>query len=133
MEVQVEPSPTAKRIRSYLSNNDELLYDKLDFLDHPLAGHCYVASEAYYHLSGGTDVWTPQQVNVRLNVIGRGESKTMEVSHWFLKNEQTGVIADLTSEQFGQRDVPYEKATGRGFLTSGPSKRAQQVIDGISQ
>jgi GNAT superfamily N-acetyltransferase len=47
--------------------------------------------------------------------------------HWYLKHRETGQILDPTANQF-KTPVPYEKGRGRGFLTSEPSKRAQEVI-----
>jgi hypothetical protein len=82
----------------------------------PVAGHCYVASEAAYHLLGGKDAgWTPMQIQ-----HGGG-------SHWYLRHE-SGLILDITSEQFF-KPVPYANGRGRGFLTRQPSKRAARVID----
>lgn len=78
----------------------------------PLAGHCYVASEALYHLTGKT--MTPQVI--------RHEGST----HWYLK-DKSGTIHDLTAGQF-KTPVPYHQGKGCGFLTKLPSKRAQIVI-----
>lgn len=83
--------------------------------DNPLAGHCYVASEVLYHLLGGKESGlTPQFV--------RHEGQP----HWFLKTPE-GTIIDPTAEQFNS-PVPYDAARGCGFLTRGPSKRAQTVM-----
>lgn len=84
-----------------------------------LAGHCYVASEVAYHLLGGkASEYTPQVI--------RHEGS----QHWFLKNK-SGRIIDLTAEQFDSA-VPYDRSRGCGFLTRGPSKRAQIVLDRIA-
>jgi hypothetical protein len=80
-------------------------------------GHCYVASEAAYHLLGGKEAGLKP-----MNLKHEG------VQHWFLLGPD-GVI-DLTSDQF-ETPVPYESARGRGFLTKEPSKRAQIVIDRV--
>lgn len=86
----------------------------------PLAGHCYVASEAMYHLMGGKDSGlTPQFINHEGS------------PHWFLKSD-SGIVYDLTAGQF-ETPVPYDQARGCGFLTSKPSKRAQIVIDRARQ
>ena len=87
----------------------------------PLAGHCYVASEAFYHLMGGAKAgFIPQVI--------RHEGST----HWYLK-DKSGIIHDLTAGQF-KTPVPYDQGKGCGFLTLLPSKRAQivmqRVIDG---
>lgn len=85
----------------------------------PVAGHCYVASEAAYHMLGGRAAgWTPASL--------RHEGAT----HWFLRH-QDGSILDLTAGQFGSVP-PYASGVGRGFLTAQPSRRAQVVIDRAS-
>lgn len=80
---------------------------------HPLSGHCYVASEAFYHLVGGK----PMQMNHE------------EISHWFIKYDDQ--IIDLTVDQF-ESTPDYSQAKGRGFLTKKPSKRCQIVLDRIA-
>jgi hypothetical protein len=90
-----------------------------DLLHKNFSGHCYVASEAAYHLLGGiSSDWKPMQM--------RHEG----VSHWFLKNKKTGKVLDLTSEQF-ENAPNYSLAKGKGFLTKTPSKRAQKLIKKI--
>jgi 8-oxo-dGTP diphosphatase len=84
-----------------------------------LAGHCYVASEALFHMLGGPDSgWAPQQIN------HEGDS------HWYLKHKETGEILDPTAGQFKTK-VPYEQGRGKGFLTKEPSKRAQELISRV--
>lgn len=82
----------------------------------PTAGHCYVASEAYYHLAGGA------AVGLKPMFI-----KHCGVSHWFIRDLTQDEDIDLTAEQFTV-PVPYSKAVGCGFLTRQPSKRAQELI-----
>ncbi len=83
--------------------------------DNPMAGRCYVASEALYHLIGGKSAgWTPMVV--------RHEGTT----HWFLRHE-SGKIVDITASQF-KTPVPYGLARGCGFFTREPSGRAAEVI-----
>ena len=84
---------------------------------HPLAGHCYVASETYYHLKGGKAAGL-HAVNM----------KHEGVSHWWI--EEGDQIVDLTAAQF-PTPVPYSLGRRRGFLTKKPSKRAQIVIDRV--
>jgi hypothetical protein len=96
---------------------DELRKPKYRGDPNPLRGHCYVASEALYHLLDGKRMgWKPMFI--------RHEGEP----HWFLVNKYTGEILDPTAVQF-RTPVPYEKATGKGFLTRTPSKRAQIVIE----
>jgi hypothetical protein len=83
----------------------------------PVRGHCYVASEVLYHLLGGkAHGWKPMQI------------KHEDEPHWFLVNVITGQVLDATSDQF-ESPVPYGQATGRGFLTVQPSRRAKKVLD----
>jgi hypothetical protein len=83
--------------------------------DNALAGHCYVASEALFHLLPGMK---PQFI--------RHEG----APHWFLLDPD-GNAVDATAGQF-KTPVPYENAKGKGFLTKNPSKRAQILISKVS-
>ncbi len=78
--------------------------------------HCYVASEALYHILGGKSAGLKP-----MNIKHEG------VQHWFLLSI-TGVVIDPTADQFSA-PVPYDRARGRGFLTKKPSKRAQVLIE----
>ena len=81
-----------------------------------VAGHCYVVSEAFYHLTGGADSpWRPMQV------------RHEDSSHWFLRHRETDEILDLTALQF-DTPVPYDEARGKGFLTRQPSRRCRVMI-----
>ena len=85
----------------------------------PMAGHCYAASEALYHLLGGTKSgYTPH----------RGKDE-LGITHWWLQNSN-GKIVDPTAEQYLSvgRTPPYENGKGGGFLTKQPSKRAREII-----
>jgi hypothetical protein len=83
-----------------------------------LAGHCYVTSEAIYHLLGGKEAgYTPHTVKVD------------GVVHWFLRDGD-GTVIDATAGQF-EDPVPYHESRGRGFLTKQPSKRARRLIERI--
>lgn len=79
----------------------------------PLAGHCYVAAEALYHLTKGR--LKPQFIRVD------GQP------HWFLRDEH-GVVCDPTASQFSH-PVKYDQGIGKGFLTQAPSKRCKVVLD----
>jgi hypothetical protein len=82
----------------------------------PMAGHCYVAAEAVYHMLGGkASGYTPMFI--------RHEGSP----HWYLRNK-SGKVLDPTASQF-HTPVPYDQGKGKGFLTSEPSKRAQTVIE----
>lgn len=80
---------------------------------HKLAGHCYIASEAFYHMLGGRkNGYRPMYVKVK------------DKSHWFIKAID-GKILDITAEQFSR--IPYSKAIAKGFLTKKPSKRSVKL------
>lgn len=78
----------------------------------PLAGHCYTASEYFYHLLGGS------KSNYKPMFI-RHENQP----HWFLKGKIWDEIVDITATQF-RITPPYSQGIGKGFLTNYPSKRA---------
>lgn len=80
----------------------------------PLTGHCYVASEALYHLLGSKD-WLP------CNIQHEGSP------HWYLKNKVTGEVLDPTAGQF-DTPVPYSQGRGKGFLTKQRCKRAAELL-----
>lgn len=83
----------------------------------PLTGHCYVASEALYHLCGGEESGL-----VPCSVRHEG------TVHWYLRTWGTNEVIDPTAAQFST-PVPYDQGRGRGFLTKQPSKRAQTVME----
>lgn len=88
--------------------------------NHPLAGHCYVASEVFFHLAGGRKAgYKPMFV--------RHEGSP----HWWVKGP-TGKIWDLTAAQF-KTPVPYGKSVSKGFLTRQPSKRAAIVMERVKR
>jgi hypothetical protein len=82
----------------------------------PMTGHCYVATEALFHLFGGF-----RQKRYKPMYI-RHEGGP----HWFLLSSDLAVI-DATKEQFSTA-VPYALGKGKGFLTRKPSARAREVI-----
>lgn len=94
---------------------NELRRPKYRGLKNRLAGHCYVATEALYHMAGG------KRYGFKPMFI-RHENEP----HWFLQSFG-GAVYDITAEQFDSA-VKYENAKGKGFLTRRPSKRAKIVI-----
>jgi hypothetical protein len=80
-------------------------------------GHCYVASEAFYHLVGKKKGYKPYYIRMKA------------FNHWFLKNDKNNIV-DLTVEQFNYTP-DYSKGIGCGFLTKKPSKRAQKLINAV--
>lgn len=118
MEIQVshEPDEVAASIREFCRSHPELRKDSYqteekDVLD----GHCYVASEAYYHATGRTlDVYCL--------------SWDRPGTHWFLHDGNRFI--DLTGDP--DDEIAYEDGVKKGFLTGDtPSKRAQKVLDAI--
>lgn len=91
-----------------------------DLLKPGFSGHCYVASEAYYHLMGG-----------KASGLIPYSMKINGIVHWFLK-DSIGLVIDLTANQF-QFNINYshKSARGRGFLTKQPSKRAKILINRV--
>lgn len=88
----------------------------------PTKGHCYVATEALYHLLGkrNKETFKPHYV------------KAYGVTHWYLMNEDRTEMLDPTYDQFPS--LPnYDKGVRCGFLTKKPSKRAQILIDRIKK
>lgn len=82
---------------------------------HPAYGHCYILSEAAFHLLGGKKAgWTPQHI------------RHLDMSHWYLKHKD-GTILDLSVDQFPTKPN-YQNGRGNGFLTKKPSKRAKILI-----
>lgn len=106
------------KIRKCLS--DELLSAKYLQLkkkkDDITFGHCYIASEAAYHLFGKFHNYKPYVMRIKKNTQ----------THWFLKDDK-GNILDVTSKQFKTK-INYDNAKCCGFLTKEPSKRAKIII-----
>lgn len=102
------------------SLNDDLRKKPWKGNPNPLAGHCYVASEALFHLLGGREKgWGARTV------------KFYGANHWFLQHPVLGIL-DVTAAQYDD-PVPYHESRGRGFLTSQPSKRAREVINRVRE
>lgn len=86
------------------------------------SGHCYLASETLFHLTGGKDVWSVRNARDSDNIV-----------HWWLIYKQTGDIIDLTKRQYTDFNIipPYKKGKSGFFLTKKPSKRCLQLINKI--
>ena len=84
----------------------------------PLAGQCYVASEAYFHLIGREQGFRPAFL--------RHEGQP----HWFLMQGNHNAVIDLTSSQF-QTEPEHRKGLYKGFLTVQPSKRAVVLMERV--
>ena len=100
--------------------NDDLRKKPWRGHPNPLAGHCYVASEALFHLLGGRERgWRARTVRFH------------GANHWFLEHPALGIL-DVTAAQYDD-PVPYHESRGRGFLTTQPSKRAREVIERVKE
>lgn len=104
-----------KKIQHVLPECADLRKEEYKSNPHPLAGHCYVASEALFHLAKREGV-TLRPMHIRHE----------GVSHWYLKME-SGFVLDPTEVQF-TTFVDYPAGKGKGFLTTQPSKRAAELI-----
>ena len=91
----------------------------------PVAGLCYVASEAVYHLS--EDPLQPMTVR-----FGSLPGDT----HWWLTNPaEDDRIIDVTGGQFDEHALFSVYSAGRraAFLTKYPSKRCRLILDRIDR
>ena len=109
-------------IEEYLT--DELLSPKLRKLKKGMVGipntfgHCYVASEALYHLFFKYIGFKPYRAKDKEGI-----------THWWLQNKG-GYIIDPTATQYYDRGLypPYKKGKCGGFLTKWPSLRAKILM-----
>lgn len=123
MEAINQHNNLIQKIQSHLSN--DLLKDKYKLIcsnKHRYFGHCYVATETFYHSLPEFEKlnWIPQILS------------TEHGTHWFLKNKITNEIIDLTKEQFSYT-LDYSKSTGCGFLTKNPSKRSLILMNRLNE
>ena len=82
-----------------------------------LAGHCYSASEALFHLVGGRSAGAkPCSARCPGGV------------HWWITLGEERL--DPTAEQFDPKTLEaiYSQGVGRGFLTKQPSRRALEIM-----
>jgi len=100
--------------------SDDLRKPKYKGNPNRMKGHCYVASEVFYHLAQNPSEWLPGSLPHEGDV------------HWVLKNRHTREVLDITVEQFKTKP-DYARFRGRGFLTKGPSKRAKKLIERITE
>ena len=88
----------------------------------PMFGHCYVATEAFYHLT--KDEW-PGRFTIFHGKDDEG------IVHWWLHDNHRTKILDITADQYYSdgKNPPYEKGRRGSFLTNDPSKRAVIVMN----
>lgn len=119
--LQLPEAEARECVLSVVRGNSSLLKNPDEYSDHPLAGHCYVASEAFFHLTGGYDQWYVERQNIN------------DVTHWYLRSRtDPSKVVDLTEDQFDQ-SVDHSQGTKTGFLTSNPSSRTKQVLQSITE
>lgn len=118
-------NPTVSKLISTIKSclTPELLEPKYreENETNPMFGHCYVATEALYHMLKSAKLigsYKPCQAEDE-----RG------ISHWWLQNEEEKKL-DITSAQYTSKGKtpPYSKGQLRSFMTPKASKRARQVI-----
>jgi len=88
--------------------------------NHPVAGHCYIAAEALFHVLGGK----------RAGLIAYVARDPEGGTHWWVQDAK-GKILDPTKEQYTAfgKEPPYHVGRGAGFLTKRPSRRAQVILN----
>lgn len=83
--------------------------------------HCYVATEAAYHLHGRAAGYVPY-------VFSHPNGDT----HWWLVQQETGRVPDPTEPQLDGKPFPYDRGRRASFLTKRPSRRAAELIRRVS-
>jgi len=88
----------------------------------PMFGHCYVASEAFYHLINEKDIFHPFH--------GKDESG---IVHWWILDGHEKKFIDLTADQYYSVGLvpPYKNGRRGSFLTNDPSKRCHVVMERV--
>ncbi len=123
--------------------------------DPPEAGHCAVATEAFYYLAGGRAAgFMPVVCGYDADEAGhmhfgaeRGQHQgahkgsmreTHRETHWWVRGPANGVrgkgrIFDVTAGQY-PAPFPYQHGRNTGFMQpqQKPSKRAQTVMDRVA-
>lgn len=119
-----------EKIRSFLS--PDLLrgqWKEPNAQGHPMAGHCYVATEALYHLLGGANAGWQAKVLSFADDITWAPGK---LTHWWLENKD-GRFIDATADQF-KTTPPYNRGRHAAFVTNAalgdsPSARTLKLIN----
>ena len=79
--------------------------------------HCYVATEAAYHLFGKKAGFVPY-------VYPHGDGTT----HWWLVHQETGAVLDPSGPQLKGKTSLYKGGRRATFLTRKPSRRAVELM-----
>jgi hypothetical protein len=121
--------PLAAAIRDILKDSEFISAHpsllKTEYRGHPnpFAGHCYTASEVFFHADGA---WDSDFRPCRLKLKSAYGSIPAGTSHWWLEDSAGGVL-DLTAEQFSS-PFPYRLGQKGGFLTRQPCQRSQILL-----
>jgi hypothetical protein len=93
-------------------------------VNNPMFGHCYVATETFYHLT--KDVYPGRYT------VFRGKDDE-GITHWWLHDNHNAKIVDLTADQYYsvEKVPPYTNGKRGTFLTKEPSKRARIVMERV--
>src|SRR4051794_8289496 len=119
-KVYAPTSRLARQVQGVLSK--DLILPRYRGGDCEFDGHCYAASEAYFHLAGGeASGLQPMQLS------------DAGTSHWWLRTE-SGDIIDLTmGPDDGSSDWHYDDGRPRRFLKGnargGLSWRAAEIVE----
>lgn len=89
-----------------------------------MTGHCFTATNAFFHLTGGYDgPYLPLYV------------KHEGASHWFLVDTRDNTVVDLTASQFRTRP-PYDRGRRAGMRANKggdtvPTRAAERLIERV--
>jgi len=94
--------------------------------NNPMFGHCYVATEAMYHL-------TKDDYPGRFTIFHGKDDEG--IVHWWLHDNERTKILDITADQYYNdgKIPPYVKGRRGSFLTNDPSKRAVIVMNKVRE
>jgi len=111
--------PSRRKLISAIKSclTDNLRYKKYQGNPNRLVGHCYIASECFYHMDKSSD-WKPMFMYYE------------DEPHWFLQHRATGKIVDPTADQF-TTPPNYACGKGKGFLTKKPSRRCRVLMSKV--
>jgi hypothetical protein len=90
----------------------------------PMFGHCYVATEAFYHM-------TREEHSGRFSIFFAKDDEG--IVHWWLHDNKLVRILDITADQYFSvgKTPPYCRSRRGAFLTKEPSKRAVIVMEKV--
>jgi len=91
-------------VQEILASCPHLLEPQYRGKEDPMTGHCYVGTEALFHMLGGYDqkTWGAETVSHEGG------------PHWFLRHKPSGKVIDPTASQF-KTQVPYEQGIPKGM------------------